>query len=239
MDGLGRTPLGTSKALGRLVRQGRLVVPRRGFYVVVPAEYDLAGAPPVPWFIHDLMAHIGQPYYVGLLTAAAYLGAAHQAAQVCQVFTDRPTRGAVAGRHRIQFLSKASIEGTPIMQVKTPTGSMRVSTAEVTALDLVRYHKAAGYLGHVATVLDELAEHLDGEALLRIAVECEIEMSVIQRLGYLLERVKAPAVAAELSRLVAEAQPQPVRLRSDLAGKGHPVDPRWAVVVNEQVEGDL
>ena len=47
------------------------------------------------------------------------------------------------------------------MPVKTVTGSIRVSTPEATALDLLRYVAAAGYLSNVATVLHELAEACD------------------------------------------------------------------------------
>jgi predicted transcriptional regulator of viral defense system len=237
--GTGRTLLGVSKALRRLVRQRRLVAPRQGFYVVVPAEYDLAGAPPVQWFIDDLMGFLGQPYYVGLLTAAAHHGAAHQAAQVFQVVTDRPTRAVAVGRHRLQFVSKANIGRTPVQAVKTPTGTMTVSTPEATALDLVRYYKIAGFLGHVATVLDELAERMGAEAVARAAVEGDFEMSVVQRLGYLLERVGAEAVTGGLAKLVTQAAPQPVPLRPDLSRKGHPLDARWRIVVNDEVESDL
>lgn len=46
-------------------------------------------------------------------------------------------------------------------QLKTPTGYMNVSTHEMTAFDLVRYVKSAGYLNHVATILSELQEKFD------------------------------------------------------------------------------
>src|SRR4026208_1109532 len=58
------------KAVHRLSAKQRIVVPRRGFYVIVPLEYRQSGSPPPSWFIHDLMKHDGQPYYVGLLSAA-------------------------------------------------------------------------------------------------------------------------------------------------------------------------
>jgi hypothetical protein len=38
---------------------------------------------------------------------------------------------------------------------------MNVSTHEMTAFDLVRYVKSAGYLNHVATILSELQEKFD------------------------------------------------------------------------------
>src|SRR5207244_10392072 len=62
---------------------------RRGFYVIVPPEYRVAGSLPAAWFIRDLMDYLRRPYYVGLLTAPSLHGAAHQAPQEFQVVTDR------------------------------------------------------------------------------------------------------------------------------------------------------
>ena len=239
VDGLRRTPLAVSKALRRLVGRGLLVSPRRGFYIIVPGEFDISGAPPAQWFIHDLMGYMEQPYYVGLLTAAAQHGASHQAAQVFQVVTDRPTRPMKTGRIRIEFLMKSDIEGTPSTRVKTPTGYMTMSTPEATALDLVRYYKAAGHLNHVATVLEELAESVDGEELVQAAQAGGYEMVVIQRLGYLLEQVGAESVTDGLAAVVAERSPQAVPLRPDRSRKGCPVVARWRVAVNDVVESDL
>ena len=41
-------------ALLRLVAKGRIVIPRKGFYVIVPLEYKKAGSPPPSWFIDEL-----------------------------------------------------------------------------------------------------------------------------------------------------------------------------------------
>ena len=76
----GRSFVAAQTALRRLREQGRIVAPRRGFYVVVPPEYRAAGSPPASWFIDDLMRHLGVRYYLGALTAAAYHGATHQRA---------------------------------------------------------------------------------------------------------------------------------------------------------------
>lgn len=239
VEALRRTPLAVSKALRRLLGQGLLVSPRRGFYVIVPGEFDLAGAPPAQWFIHHLMGYLEQPYYVGLLTAAAQHGASHQAAQVFQVVTDRPTRPMEAGRIRIEFVMKSDIEGTPTVEVKTPTGYMTVSTPEATALDLARYFKAAGHLSHVATVLEELAERLDGDELVQAARAGGYEMVVVQRLGYLLDRVGGESVTDGLAVIVADKAPQAVALQPGRSRKGCPVDARWRVAVNVEVESDL
>ncbi len=55
------SPVAVQASLRRLKQKGRVVSPRRGFYVIVPAEYRAAGAPPASWFIHDLMGYLDQP----------------------------------------------------------------------------------------------------------------------------------------------------------------------------------
>ena len=53
-------------------------MPRRGFYLIVDPGHRELGALPATAWIDDLMRFHGVPYYVGLLTAAALHGAAHQ-----------------------------------------------------------------------------------------------------------------------------------------------------------------
>jgi hypothetical protein len=53
------------RAAGRLVGSGRLVAPRRGFFIIVPLEYKTAGGLPPSWFIDEFMRFHQQPYYVG------------------------------------------------------------------------------------------------------------------------------------------------------------------------------
>src|SRR6266496_3549594 len=82
------------KAARRLAAKGRIAIPRRGFFVIVPIEYRSAGAPPPSWFIDELMRFHGHPYYVGLLSAAALHGAGHQQPQEFQVVTNAQLRTA-------------------------------------------------------------------------------------------------------------------------------------------------
>lgn len=234
---LGVSEVAFRNAARRLAAKGRIVAPRRGFFVIVPLEYRAAGTPPPSWFIADLMAFHRQPYYVGLLSAAALHGAAHQQPQQFQVLTDRPLRPARAGRMRIHFFTKRHLRTTPTIEVGTETGTMRVSTPEATALDLVRYAASAGGLAHVATVLAELAEAIDGERLVA-AAELE-ELSVVQRLGYLLGVVGAGAVARPLGRWVAGRRPRRVLLRPAGGAAGAARSSPWQVVVNQAVEADL
>jgi predicted transcriptional regulator of viral defense system len=233
-----RSQVAIKSALRRLKERGRIVSPRRGFYVVVPAEYRAAGCPPASWFINDLMAFLHQPYYVGILSAAAIHGAAHQQPMIFQVVTDRPTRPISVARVRIEFHMSRSVEQAPIKNVQTETGSMRVGSPEVTAFDLVRFAEAAGYLNNVATVLSELAEKIDAHALTKLAQD--VATPDVQRLGYLLELVGASSLADSLSNWLRDHRHRSAVLAPWRgAGKEIAPDNKWRVIANETVEADI
>ncbi len=237
LSALGVSDIALQSAARRLAAKGRICAPRRGFYVIVPVEYSQSGAPPPSWFIDDLMKFHRHPYYVGLLSAAVLHGAAHQQPQVFQVITDTTLRPITVGRSRVRFFLKWHLSETPTTEVKTETGSMRVSTPEATALDLVRYVESAGQLGNVATVLSELSEKINPGKLVE-AARTEVELSVVQRLGFLLEHFASPGVVAPLAEWLAAKRPRPVPLRSERKPKVTEKDSRWQILVNEKVEID-
>ncbi len=232
-----RSEVALEAALRRLKVRGRIASPRRGFFVVVPLEYRAASCPPARWFIDDLMRFLGQPYYVGLLSAAAFHGAAHQQPMVFQVVTSRPTRPVRAGRVRIAFHMSGHVEEAPVVKIQTETGSMRVSTPEATAYDIVRFAPAAGHLNNVATVLRELAEKLDRRKLARLAPSHATP--AVQRLGYLLDLLGQHELAAPLAESLDTRRRRAVLLApGEPKGRASP-DPRWRVIPNATVEPDL
>ena len=232
----GQSPLAAQSALRRLRQQRRVVSPRRGFHVVVPPEYRAAGSPPASWFVDDLMRHLGQPYYVSLLSAAAIHGAAHQQPMVFQVVTDRPTRAMRAGRVTIRFWMAGNVEHMPVAEVRTETGTMRLASPESTAFDLVRYPSGAGDLSNAATVLSELAERLDPKSLVGVAPL--VRLPDVQRLGYLLEAVGERRRAAPLAAWLEAREPRVVPLLKGVAARGVEVNARWKVAPNEELELD-
>ena len=237
LKALGVSSIALRSALWRLARSRRVASPRRGFYVIVPPEHRAVGCPSPEWFIDDLMAYLGRPYYVGLLTAAALHGAAHQAPQEFQVVTDRRLPMIRIGRARIRFVKKARVATTPTVRVNTPTGQMRVSSPEATAIDLVRYPEHAGFLSNVATVLRELVERIDRRGLLRVAT-ADGETAYAQRLGYLLDLVGRRTVAEPLAEWIGARAPRVTPLTPGLPITGMPRNLRWRVAVNDQVEAD-
>ncbi|MFN3486312.1 MAG: type IV toxin-antitoxin system AbiEi family antitoxin [Planctomycetota bacterium] len=221
-------------ALHRLVKAGWLVMPRSGFYVIVDPQHRAAGTLPPEWFVHELMKHAGRPYYVSLLSAAQFHGAAHHRPQEFQVvIPERAVRPIQAGNVQIRFYGKGSFDRSQTQDAKTPTGLMKVATPETTAWDLVRYFKAAGGLENVVTVLSELAEKFD-EKRLRDTVKRHGEVIVAQRLGYLLDRIGRRNLSKGLAAWVADAPLRPL-------DPGTPVDGasesrRWRLLVNVALE---
>ncbi len=232
-SGLSQTSV--ARALRQAVRAQRILQLKEYLFVIVPLEYRVAGAPPPAWFIDDLMAAMGLPYYVALLSAAALHGAAHQQPQVFQVMTDRSVRPLAAGRTSLRFFASKHAMRAAVTEMKTPTGMMRVSTPETTAVDLVRFAKSAGHLDHVASVLAELAGSLKAKRLVA-AVRVVDDTPNAQRLGYILEQLGETALADALHVYVA-----PRIARAQLLRPGHRVggameDVRWRLLINTPLE---
>lgn len=228
-----RSSVAVQAALRRLKAQGRIVSPRRGFYVAVPPEYRATGSPPASWFIDELMRHLDQPYYVGVLSAAAIHGASHQQPMVFQVVTGKPTREIRVGKVVIQFSMNGKIERMPTTGIQTETGTMRVATPETTAFDLLRYQAAAGHLSNVAIVLGELAERIDGRSLAKIAHL--MRLSDVKRLGYLLDTLGEGDLAAPLAEWLQTQHRRVVPLVPGEPEQGE-INERWHVQPNVELE---
>ena len=240
--------LGTSHgafldAAARLAKRGRIVMPRRGFYVITPTRFLKWGAPPPNWYIDAMMKEAGRPYYVALLKAAELHGAAHQAVMEFQIVTDRQWKPIRAGRSKIAFYFRKDLDAIQmgIGDRKTDTGSMRVSSPALTALDLIRYPQASGGLDRAASVLNELAPEIDPAQLRELLPA--FERSVVQRLGYVLQTVGHEASASVLSDYLSSQSLPWIELdpgetsRPEWAGEPER-DQRWHVVVRRPIEID-
>src|SRR5690606_34577281 len=76
--------------LNRLSNKGKVISVHKGYYLIITPQYASLGILPPSLFIDDLMKFIEKPYYVGLLNAAAFYGAAHQQPQEYFVLTTFP-----------------------------------------------------------------------------------------------------------------------------------------------------
>ena len=225
-----------SRALRRLMVKGELASPQRGFYMVVPPEYRVLGCLPPEQFIPQLMERTGDIYHVGLLSAAQFHGAAHHKPQRFQVMVGKPRPAIECGRIHVDFHVRRDLEHVSTISKNTPRGTVRISSPEATAFELVGYVKHAGGLDTVATVIMELAEVIDAGRLAEEAVKCPLAWS--QRLGFLLERVGADTIAEALFPHVEKQARRVTPLDASLPRTGSHRSKRWLIAVNTDVEAD-
>lgn len=234
---LGVTPVAARASVRRQRQKGRIAAPYRGFFVVVPPEYRLLGCLPAEQFVPQLMKHLGLAYYVGLLSAAALHGAAHQAPMVLQVVVAANRPVIRCGKVRVQFVARRNVAVIPTEERNTPRGVIRLSAPAATAFDLVGYPHAAGGVSNAATVLSELQEKLEGRELVEESRHSPLPWA--QRLGYVLERIGATDVAAPLFAELAPSLRNYVPLRARKAARRGQRDARWRVIVNERIDVDM
>jgi len=232
------TSMAFRKAVLRLTDKSRVLRIHGSFYVIIPLEYVASGVLPPEWFIDDLMRYIGQPCYVGLLSAATLHGAAHQQPQQYQVVTTKSLREARLRSLAIRFFVKKGFFHTPVIRIKVQTGSIAVSTPEATVLDLVRYARSIGGLDRVFTVLQELGDTLDTNKLID-AAQADGNITYVQRLGWLLDKAGFSRKTGSLLEWTRQKKPFPAKLEPSLAIRGSILDNRWTLLVNTSVESDL
>lgn len=124
----------------------------------IPPEYRALGCLPADQLLVPLMRHINAPYYVCLLSAAEFHGAAHQRPQITQVMVSKRIRSIRCGGVIIKFIYKKEMSHIPMQSINARTGYLMISTPEATAMDLLLYPKQSGGVNHIATILTELIE---------------------------------------------------------------------------------
>jgi predicted transcriptional regulator of viral defense system len=234
---LGGSIVAVRAALRRANQRGEIASPHRGFFMIVPPEYRRLRCLPPEQFIPQLMKHLGEAYYVALLSAAELHGAAHHRPQRFQVMVPKNRRPIECGEARVAFVARHDLQRTPVVEQNTPRGKMRVASPEATALEIVGYADQCGGLDNVASVLSELVESLDPKKLLEAAHLCPIVWS--QRLGYLLERASRDDLASVLADHVRAQTATLAPLVRAKSMKGAPRAERWRLAVNASVEADL
>ena len=233
---LGVSEAAARQALSRLAAKEEIASPARGFYVIVPPEYRRLGCLPADQFIPALMEHRNARYYVGLLSAAQYHGAAHHRPQEFQVVVERNRPAITCGAVHVAFVARRNLDAVPVERFNNPRGTVVVSTVEATAVDLVGYMHRAGGVDRVAGVLSELGEDMDPKRL----VEASRSASILwaQRLGYLLEHVGAGDRVVLLKEHVRQRARNFTKLLPGVDAMGAQRSKDWRLLVNASIEAD-
>lgn len=223
-------------ALFRMKAKGRIANPVHNLHLIVPPEYRSLRSLPPDQMIDLVMSHLKLPYYVALLSAAEKYGAAHQRPQKYQVMVAKKRRDIVCGRVRIQFIKRANLQKLPTSSKTVRTGTFKIASPELTALDLVGFQNQSGGLQHVLTVLIELSESLDKKKLLEAAKLCPVSWA--QRLGVLLDLLGKGFLTEDLQKYIRKSARTYVPLITGQSTRKSKKDSRWRVVVNGELEAD-
>lgn len=235
------TPEAIRQSLNRLRKKKRIVQVRKEFYVIIPPEYNATGIIPPSFFIPDLMKFIDRDYYVGLLNAASYYGAGHQQPQENFIITVPPTIRPISNHSiKISFCKKKSWDNLFVLDQKTEAGYLKISSPELTALDLVFYQDRVGGFNRISTVLQELAEQMKPDALRDCSKSYNVT-SVVQRLGFLLENVLEHSdLVKPMKKFLHDTKYYPHLLSTK--GPKIPdlqIDNDWNILANITVEPDI
>lgn len=223
----------------RLVSSKRIQNVYKGFYVIIPTQYQLKGAVPPSYYINELMEHLGKPYYVGLLSAAAIYGASHQRAMMTQVVTTGPRPRTSNKNTLLDWNYRQQIPNELIESRNAEMGRINYSSVELTAVDIIQFASNIGGYQRAATVLAELVDEID---MAKIGgVLPYTTAATMQRLGYLLEFVLFEQDKAD--HLYDIMKKRNGYFNAVLMSSEHPVSGdkksnRWRVNMNIDIEID-
>ncbi len=229
--------IATINAIRRLRLKNLVASPARGFYVIVPPEYQVLGCLPADMFISDLMKYLELPYYVGFLSAAQYFGAAHQKPQVFQIVTSKNREAFKCGKVGVEFITNKYASQIPFKEFNSQAGVLKVATPEAIAKDIITMPQYAAGISNVATVLIELAEQINVNKIIQL-MNINSELFWVQRLGYLFDFLNLNKLSAELYKHVKTKKLHWVRLVAKAPYKPLSRNKKWKIIVNTNVEPD-
>jgi len=223
------------QALYRYKKNRKIVQIRKEFYGILVPRVTMNGRLSHFDFLDDLMNSLDKNYYVALLNAAALYGAAHQQPQVVYVFSAPPIPRNIKSSN-LFFLSKSNLHHEFIVQKKTQTGFINVSSPELTALDLCAYIWKFG-VNRVTTVLIELYEEMKPSLLKKVAKRYE-NVSSLQRLGYILENfTENEKLTNAVYSVFLTKKTHYIPLSPKKEKKGE-YNHKWKIIINMQIEPD-
>ncbi len=230
------SPVAARAALRRLAEKGRIAQPVRGFHLIIPPEYRRIGCLPPEQFIPQLMMWLGERYYVAILSAAQYHGAAHQRPQRFQVVVAKNRAPIACGSVEVEFIARKKIARVPTVDVNTPRGPVRIASVEATALDVIGYPSHVGGLDNAATVISELAEKIDPKALVKVAKTAPVSWS--QRLGHVLDLLGHEAKTELLATFVRKNAGDVISLVPSARPRRACRVAKWRLDANVEVESE-
>lgn len=182
------------------------------------------------------MRYLKTPYYVALLSAAQFYGAAHQKPQTFQVIIPKARRNIAVGRVKISFTTKSNANQSATRQFNTSRGFVQVADPATIAIDLVTFPQKSGGICAAFEILSDLSEHLSVENC-RKAIPQLKKTPFLQRLGYFFELLDL-AKQAQLceKELKKHSYVKKALLDPNEKTEGAGLNTRWNLIINTELE---
>ncbi len=222
--------IAAQRQLERLAPRTTRLPGRPSAFLIVGPEHRLRGAPPVAAWLDEYFRAQGQRYYVGLLSAAALHGSSAQALQVTQVLLRRPRRPIAVGKIHLDFHVKSKLESTPLTEITGLPAPLAVSSPEATALDLIAFSHRIGGIARVLEVILGLEGAMTGTGM-RSALRAGVPVTVLQRIGYVFEKLEFDLLANIVERALPKRFP-PALLQAHGQRASGPARAPWGIVEN-------
>ena len=234
-----RTEKSLKTDIKRLVSARRIENVYKGFYVIIPIQYQLKGIVPPSYYINELMEHLGKTYYVGLLSAAAIYGASHQRTMITQIVTTGPRTRTSNRNSLLDWNYRQQIPKELIETRNGEMGRIYYSSAELTATDLIQFASHVGGYQRAATVIAELVDTIDINKMRTVLQHTTA--TTVQRLGYLLDNILFEKDMADA--LYGMLKEKVGYFNAVTMSPGHPASDspesnRWRVDMNIDIEID-
>jgi predicted transcriptional regulator of viral defense system len=189
--------------LHRLSRDRWLAMIKPGTYELIPAERgELAFADTNPLFIGSALV---EPYYFSYTTAAFFHGLTTQAASIVYLATEHGRPRQMLIREKLyRVVVQPAHQFFGFIQVEAYGSPVMMAEREKALLDCLDRPAYAGDIPEVAGMLQRGKSNLDWEKLVGYAVRFESRV-LLQRLGYLIDRLSLPIDPEARDRLLDQA----------------------------------
>jgi len=202
--------LGTGSAAVNLVlsglnKKGRVKRIKRGTYLLVPARAGMDGY----WtdYYGAVVPHLAGEYYVAFATAMDFWDMTEQISRVVYVATPKrkknPAIEFIGVRYEFVTLAQKKFFGI----VESP-GNLKfnVSSREKTIVDGLMHPQYCGGISEMAKAMWDIRKDADWNAVLEMAERTGVSV-VLQRLGYLLDKLEMEGDIAESISSKVEGRP--------------------------------
>ncbi len=227
--------------LQRMHKQGDLIQPWKGVYIISPDEYFNGNEVHVREYLDVIMRYTGRGYYVALQNSIEELVPSYDAPHLSfHVIVDGKGLPSSNGKTSppLSLSYSRLIPYSYIFNKETKYGNINIATAELTAIDLVTYIDATGGFQAIVEALKALSSKLNFRRMKEDIFEYRTAAN-IQRLGYIIENIlDMPAKAQPLHDLLDKRYDKfyARNLLAPALPKSGNIDKRWQLDVNIELK---